>query len=88
MRGCPCPTSSYRGLGGSEMPNGAALHLQAEQCHCCEAVHPTTACSRKWGLSPWLGPVPQQGEGDGQGSNRAGWVWAGGKERLEFWGWE
>lgn len=70
------------------MPDGAALHLQAEQCHRCEAIHPTTARSHEWGMSPWLDPIPQQGELGKQGSNKAGWVWAGGEERLEFWGWQ
>lgn len=63
------PVPPCRGLGGPEVHDGTALHLQAEQRDGHEAFPPTTACSRKWRLPPWLVSLPQQGTSGWRGAS-------------------
>lgn len=64
------PLPPCRGLGGPEVHDGAALHLQAEQRDGHEAFPPTTACSRQRGLPPRLVSLPQQGTAGWRGAGR------------------
>lgn len=66
------PVPSHRGLGGPEVHDGAALHLQAEQRDGCEAFPPSGTCCHEWGLSPGLAALPQQGTAGGRGYSRMG----------------
>lgn len=98
--GHACPVPPHRGLGGPEVHDGAALHLQAEQRDGRKAFPPAGARSHERGLSPWLVSLPQQGtvgrRGDGhllafhqprRGGEGVAEKWQGGEGRVHvFWG--
>lgn len=68
------PSPFHRGLGGPEVPDSLALHLQAQQRHQRNAA-PRPANYSPGGLPLWLDPVPQQGrrwQGGTQGSQGRG----------------
>lgn len=68
--GHACPVPPHRGLGGPEVHDGAALHLQAEQRDGRKAFPPAAARSHERGLSPWLVSLPQQGTVGRRGDGR------------------